>query len=134
ELDEGVVYADRTAGDRARIGVVRRASTGAAKLRVDRGARGSSVARVGVGRPGEGRIEEGADHAIFGRGARIDVEVFTRTGGVVVRQAVLSAALSGICAVVHRVRIERGFDAQIATQLDAGVSARDVVESGTIQG
>jgi len=36
--------------------------------------------------------------------------------------------------LIVRAAVERGVDAQITTQLDAGVGARDVEESGTIQG
>jgi hypothetical protein len=46
--------------------------------------------------------------------------------------------LAGVAAVgrsaVNGAAVERGADAQIAADLDAGIGARDLPESGTIQG
>src|SRR6202022_3434247 len=69
----------------------------------------------------------------FGRGAGIDGEVRTGTAVVVVGQAIVRTA-SAVQVRVVVAAIERQVDAQIATELDASISARDVVESGTIQG
>ncbi len=89
ELDEGVIDADRAGGDTARAGVVR--SSRRSDRRVDRRAcRGARA--IAVRGPAEGRIEEGANHAVFGRGAGVDVQVFTRTPGVAVGEAVLRTA------------------------------------------
>src|SRR5262249_48389587 len=88
ELDEGVVHAELTAGDVTGAGVLRsrsrRHGASAAEGLVNGRTRHSGVAAVLTTRPREGRIEEGANHAVLGRGTRIDVEVFTGTGGVVV--------------------------------------------------
>src|SRR6185437_12340229 len=133
ELDEGVVHADRTSRDRASVGVVRsRAERGGSDRRVN-GAAGA-VASIGIGRPGEGRIEEGANHAVFGGGARIDVQVFTGTPGVGVGEAIVRCAGTRGVAGVDRVRIDRNFGAQVAAELDAGVRAGNVVEPSTVQG
>ena len=137
ELDEGVVDAERTAGDRAGVGVLRgrsgRNRSAAAEGLVNGRTGRCGVAAVAAGRPGEGRIEIGANHAVFGRGARIDVEIFTGTSGVVVGIAVAGASDAADLTVVHAVGVQRGFNAQITTQLDAGVGAGDVVETRTIK-
>ncbi|GCC42632.1 hypothetical protein chiPu_0026630, partial [Chiloscyllium punctatum] len=130
ELDEGVIDADRAGGDTARAGVVR--SSRRSDRRVDRRAcRGARA--IAVRGPAEGRIEEGANHAVFGRGAGVDVQVFTRTPGVAVGEAVLRTAGAGVVAGVIRVGVRQNVDAQIAAQLDAGVGARNKVEARTIE-
>src|SRR5205085_2751640 len=139
-LDEGVVHAERTARDAAVIRVRKAADERACSVEsssragVDGRARGVAGADVTTRGPREGRIEVGADHAVLGRGARIDVEVFTGTSGVVVAQLVVTASRGASGRVVHAVGAERGFNAQVAAQLDTGVSARDVVEPGAVQG
>ncbi len=117
ELDEGIVDAERTASDA--ITRIRGSRTG--------------VSRITRG-PGEGRIPVGADHAVLGRGARIDVQVFAGASLKVVAHAVLRTNGAVIGATINAASVEASLDAQITTQLDAGVGARDVVESGTIQG
>ncbi len=128
ELDERMVDADRAASDTT----VRGVSNGRCAA-VNGGARERRVSGVRTRGPRERRIEERADHAVFGRGARIDGQILTGTSGVIVRQAVLSAQLCGVRTVEHR-SVESSFNAQITTQLDAGVGAGDVVETRTIQG
>ena len=79
-------------------------------------------------------LAESADHAVLGRGTCIDRERQTRTGG---QDVVITVALTGIAVpgrlVLHASAVERGIDAQIAAELDAGVGARDVEESRTVQ-
>ena len=55
------------------------------------GVEGTTSAGAGVGArgPGEVRIEVGAEQTIFGRGTRIDVEVFAGASEIVVAQPVL---------------------------------------------
>ena len=89
---------------------------------------------VGVRGPAEGRIEEGTNHAIFGRGAGVDVEIFTRTPGHAVGEAIPRAASAKRVAGVVGVGVGQHVDAQIAAQLDAGVGAGDVVEARPIEG
>ena len=126
ELDERMVDADRAARDTTVRGVT---NGGRAAVR------GTARAEPGVCTrgPRESRVEERADHAVFGRSARIDGQILTRAGGVIVRQAVLSAQLCGVRTVEHRA-VESGFNAQIAAQLDAGVGAGDIEETSTVQG
>ena len=47
---------------------------------------------------------------------------------------VLLTEVSRPCRLIVDAAVERGVDAQITTQLDAGVGARNVEETGTIQG
>src|SRR5260370_22342703 len=78
---------------------------------------------------------EGADDAVFGGGGRINRERDTGTGGEVVAIAVgLLTEVTGPRRLIVDAAVERGVDAQITTQLDAGIGARNVEESGTIQG
>lgn len=98
ELDEGVVHAKRAASNRARIGVARRINARAAKLRVNRSTGSSTTSRVCVGCPTECRVKERADHAVLGRGARTDVQVFTRP--LVVRQAVRSVLFGSVAGLI----------------------------------
>ena len=84
ELDERVVDAERTSGDAAVVRVADRRSAA-----VHGGASGRGGTSVVTRGPGERRIEVGAQDAVFGRGARIDVEVLAGTLGVIVRIAVL---------------------------------------------
>src|SRR6185437_7132982 len=80
----------------------------------------------GTAGPAKGRIEEGADHAVFGRGARIDVEVFTRAPSVAGTEPVLRTSDTRSVAGIVRARVGNHVSTQIATQLDAGVGAGDV--------
>ncbi|GCC45910.1 hypothetical protein chiPu_0030288, partial [Chiloscyllium punctatum] len=130
ELDEGVVDANRTACNRTGVRVVRGLN------RADRGVNGRTVALAGVGirSPRERRIEEGTDDTVFGRSTRIDVQVFTRAPGVAVGEPVVCTAGTRGVAGVIRVRVHDDVGAQVAAQLDTGVGARDVIETGTIQG
>src|SRR3954451_6530072 len=82
ELDEGIVHAERAAGDLAAarscrvVSIIRSRATG------QHPPTSNSSPAVAARGPGEDAIEEGANDAVFGRGARVDVEVFTRTEGV----------------------------------------------------
>src|SRR6185312_11221005 len=76
----------------------------------------------------------GANHAVFGLGGRIQVQIFTGPPGEGVGEAVFRATLPIYVTRVVRVGVSEDVNAQITTQLDAGVGARNVVESGTVQG
>jgi hypothetical protein len=68
-------------------------------------------------------------------GEHIDGQRQTRPGGEIVPVTIhltRIAVPSGL--ILHTGAVERGVDAQITTQLDAGVGARNVEETGTIQG
>jgi len=79
-------------------------------------------------------LTEGADDTVFGGGAGIHGQRHTRTSSEVVRIAVVLTQIVGPSRLIVRGAVERGVDAHVTTQLDAGVGARDVEESGTIQG
>src|SRR5262249_31949811 len=133
ELDERMVDTHRAASDAAVTRVANAAdATGLGRSGVERTT--NTVTGVGAGRPREGRIEEGADHAVFSGGARIDGQIFTGTSSEVVAHTVISASHRAVGAVENRGRVERRFNAQVTTQLDAGVSAGDIEETRTIQG
>src|SRR5262249_17435905 len=117
ELDEGVVDAQRTTGDL----VVPEYRSGAGDTQRTR-------------RPVEYGLEEGTQHAILGRGPRIDGEVFAGASGEVVAVTVKCACQTIVRANENGVRGEGGFRAQVTSQLNASVGARYVEESGTIQG
>ncbi|MBA7655268.1 hypothetical protein ES703_63172 [subsurface metagenome] len=92
---------------------------------------------VGVGTQGrelEVALTEGTDNAVFRGGAGINRQRHTGTGGEVVAVAVLLTEIARPSRLIVDRAVERRVDAQITTQLDAGVSARNVEESGTIQG
>src|SRR5205823_3225890 len=78
-------------------------------------------------------LAEGADHAVFRGGAGIDRQRQTGTGGIVVAVAVVLAEIAIPGRLAVRAAIEGDVGAQIATELDAGVGAWDVEESGAIQ-
>jgi hypothetical protein len=100
------------------------------------GIRGSGVSSsaVGAGGPGEHHVREGTDNAVFRRGTGIHIEVLAGARDVGVAVAVTCTAAAVVGAVERAVGVERGFCADVATDLDAGVGARDVVETRTIQG
>src|ERR1700716_896254 len=79
-------------------------------------------------------LTKGADDAVFGGGTGINRERHTRTGGPGVAIAVLLAEVARPGRLIVDAAVERGIDAQITTQLDAGVGARNIEETGTIQG
>ncbi len=78
-------------------------------------------------------MREGADHAVFSRGAGIDRQRQTRTSVVEVRIAVADRAFTVVERAVIDTAVNRHVGAQIAAQLDTSVGARNVEESGTIQ-
>src|SRR5262245_26382333 len=131
ELDERIVEAERAAGNTTIRGV--RDATKATGLggRGVNGAAGAGTA-IGARGPGEVRVEERANHAILGRSARIDSQIFTRASGVIVRQSIVRGQLSGVRTAVIRA-VQSDFSTQITAQLDAGVSAGDIEEARTIQ-
>src|SRR5712664_182982 len=80
-------------------------------------------------------LAEGTNDAVFGCGAGIDRERQTGTGCEVIAVAVLLTGISVPGRRILRARaVERGVNAQITTQLDAGVGTRNVEKTGTIQG
>src|SRR5213078_2542716 len=79
-------------------------------------------------------LTEGADHAVFGGGTGINRDRQTRTGVEVIAVAVALAGVARIEGLAVDAAVERGVDAQITTQLDAGVGARDIEETRAIQG
>src|SRR5215210_3700911 len=87
-----------------------------------------------IGAELEVALTEGADDAVFSGSTGIDRKRHTRT----VLESVSEASVSAILLVPGRtvidVAVERGVDAQITAELDAGVGAWNVVETGTIQG
>src|SRR5207237_70149 len=106
---EGVRRASRERGERARI------------------AR-SEVVELEVG------LTEGTDNAIFGGGTGINRQRHTRTGREVIAVAIALAQITRPGRSTIGGAVERGVDAQITTQLDAGVGARDIEETRAIQG
>src|SRR5437899_167202 len=97
-------------------------------------------AAVSVGTSGRGLARtrrkpcDCADHAVFGGGAGINRDRQTRTGVEVVAETVALAGVAAIERLTVDAAVERGVDAQITTQLDAGVGARDIEETRAIQG
>ena len=79
-------------------------------------------------------LAEGTDNAVFGGSAGINRQRHTRTGVELIAEAIALAGVAGIEGLAVDAAVERGVDAQITTQLDAGVGARNVEETGTIQG
>src|SRR6267142_49848 len=84
--------------------------------------------------PGEDHIGESADYAVLGRGARIDGEVHTSAAGEVIAKPVPRTIRCAILKAIIVAGVGHHVGAQIAAELDAGISARHVVETGTIQG
>src|SRR4051812_6227194 len=79
-------------------------------------------------------LTEGADHAVFGGGTGINRDRHTGTGVEVIAEAIALASVARVEGLAVDAAVERGVDAQITTQLDAGVGARDVEETRAIQG
>src|ERR1700682_556574 len=124
ELDEREL--DR---DIAAAGRVKQASTGACS------AKHRWVERVVAQRLElEVALHERPDDAVFSGGAGINGERHTRTGGEVVEVTVALAGVAVPRRCVVDSPVERGVNAQITTELEAGVGARNVEETGTIQG
>jgi hypothetical protein len=95
--------------------------------------RKTDAARVIEGPETEAGLTEGADRAIFRRGTGIDRQRHARTIGVEVRIAVADRAFTVIEREVIDAAVDRQVGAQITTQLDARIGARNVEESGTIE-
>src|ERR1700738_3629418 len=84
---------------------------------------------------GEVALTEGANHAIFSGGARINRQRHTRTGDKIVAITVLRPRVTAPGrSTLGTAAVERGVGAQITTQLDVGVRARNIEETGAIQG
>src|SRR6185437_14118726 len=141
EQERGVVA--RITMPRRRIGRSRLAEGEARELdeqEFSREARAGRVREAGERRRAVGIVEldiglsEGADNAVFRRGARIDGERQTRTGLEIVLVAGLQTVVATPVRRIVDAAVERGIDAQITAELDASISARNVPESGTIQG
>src|ERR1700682_2963735 len=81
---------------------------------------------------GEVGLTEGTNHAVFSRGARIDGERHTGTGRELITVTIGLAQVTVPSRLTLDAAVERGVDAHITTQLDAGVGARNVEETGTI--
>src|SRR6202048_556525 len=79
-------------------------------------------------------LQERANDAIFRRGTRIDGQRHTRTGSKGIAIAITNAQIAAPRRLIVDAAVERGVDTHITTQLDAGVGARNVEETGTIQG
>src|SRR5262249_56736811 len=69
-------------------------------------------------------LAEGADHAVFRGGAGINRDRQTGTSGEVVAITILLTEIARPCRLVVDRAVERRVNAQITTQLDAGVGAR----------
>src|ERR1700730_12182868 len=80
-------------------------------------------------------LTEGANHAIFSGGARINRQRHTRMGDEIVAITVLRPRVTAPGrGTLGAAGVERGVGAQITTQLDAGVGARNIEETGAIHG
>src|SRR5260370_897627 len=79
-------------------------------------------------------LREGADDAIFSGGAGINRQRHTGAAVDPVDEPVARAPTARPKRTVIDVAVERAINAQITTQLDAGVGARNIEETGTIQG
>ena len=126
ELDEKIFDRDITAASAGELRRVEESGARHQRRRVPRAV--VEVVELEV------TLAEGAYHAVLGRGAGINRQCHTGTGDEIIGIAVLltEIAVPGRRAVVPAV--ERGVDAQITTQPDAGVGARDVEETRAIQG
>src|SRR6202008_365665 len=128
KLDEDVLDRDIAAAD-----AIEQVATEAANGRRRRADR----RRVGVAEVIELEVAlgEGSDDAVFAGGTGIDRECHTGTALEVIRKPV---ALAGVAvpggSAVRATGVHRGVDAQITADLDAGIGAGDVPESGTVQG
>src|SRR5262245_10121511 len=79
-------------------------------------------------------LAEGTDNAVFGGSASINRQRHTGAGREVIAVAVTLTEVARIGRLTVSTTVERGVDANVATQLDAGIGARDVVETRAIQG
>src|SRR6185369_8300613 len=79
-------------------------------------------------------LTEGADNAVFGGSTGINRDRQTGTGVEVIAVAIALAGIARVEGLAVDAAVERGVDAQITTQLDAGVGARDIEETRAVQG
>src|SRR5262249_44875780 len=112
------------------------AAGGVKQLRVGAQVGGQEVrvAAAAQGRELEVALTEGADHAVFRGGTGINRERHTGTGSKVVAITIALTKITRPSRSIVDAAVERGVDADVAADLHASVSARDVEESGTIQG
>jgi len=78
-------------------------------------------------------LAEGADDAVFGRGAGIDRQRHARTGKEIVEIAVSLAEITVPGRDTVGAAIKGSVGAQIAADLDAGVGAGDVEEARAVK-
>src|ERR1700716_119016 len=127
ELDERELDRDKAAARATQNGI------GQATESID--VRGESV---GVRRTEvlklEVALQEGTNDAVFSCGTRIDGERHTRTAVYQIAEAIALAAVTVPERSIVDTAVERGVDAHITTQLEAGVGARNIEKTGTIQG
>ena len=126
ELQEHVFDTDVTAADAIKHATAQTRGLGR-NAEVD-GARRTVVVELPVA------LGEGADNAVLGGGTGINRQRHTGTGVEVVEVTVALTEITRVSGLVIDTAVERSVDAQITADLDAGISARDIPESGTIQG
>src|SRR4029078_4862882 len=115
ELDEHHFNRDISAArDVERVGSAGRESREAGRVRA------AEVVELEVA------LAEGADNAVFGGSAGINRQRHTRTGREVIAIAIALSLITRPGRSAIDVAVERGVDTNVATQLDAGVSARDI--------
>src|SRR5205823_4629967 len=109
---------------------------GGEQVRIEAGSRADRVRRVARSEVVELEVglTEGADNAVFGGGTGINRQRHTGTGREVIAIAIALAQITRPGRTTVGGAVERGVDAQITTQLDAGVGARDIEETRAIQG
>src|SRR5258708_11201132 len=128
ELQEHVLNRDIAAADARKRGIVQATKRA--------GGRGDNrrVASLEVLEL-EVALSKGTNDAVLGGGAGINRQRHTRAAVDVIGPAITLAGVAAIGrSIVNVTAVERGVDAQITTDLDAGIGARDIEESGTIQG
>jgi hypothetical protein len=84
---------------------------------------------VALGRELDVGQTEGADHAVFRRGAGVDGQPQPRTGREVIIVTIALAEIAKPRRLIVDAAVERGVYAQEAAELDAGVGARNIEET-----
>jgi hypothetical protein len=79
-------------------------------------------------------LSKGADDAVLGGSAGINRKRKAGTRSEVVHKPVALTEVARPGGLIVDAAVERGVDAQVTAELDAGVGAGDVPESSTIQG
>src|SRR5258705_6208781 len=115
----------------------------AGRVVVQRAQERSAVERLigggaAIGAELEVTLAEGTDNAVFGGGARIERQGHAGTNIDSVGETIALARLVATVTTPEWRTVDAaaigGIDAQIATQLDAGVGARNVEETGSVNG